>query len=56
MSGRYMPYMESVFRKYGLPIELTRLPYVESSFNLHAYSSVAAAGIWQFMPASGRIY
>ncbi len=56
ISGRYLPYMENVFRKEGLPIELTRLPFVESSFNLNAYSSVAAAGIWQFMPSSGRIY
>ena len=56
ISGKYLPYMESVFRREGLPIELTRLPFVESSFNLHAYSSVAAAGIWQFMPSSGRMY
>lgn len=56
ISGQYLPYMEGVFRREGLPIELTRLPFVESSFNLHAYSSVAAAGIWQFMPSSGRIY
>ena len=56
VSGRYLPYMENVFRREGLPIELTRLPFVESSFNLNAYSSVAAAGIWQFMPASGRMY
>lgn len=56
ISGKYLPYMENVFRGYGLPTELTRLPFVESSFNIEAYSSVAAAGIWQFMPASARIY
>lgn len=56
ISGRYLPYMEGVFRSYGLPVELTRLPFVESSFNIEAYSSVAAAGVWQFMPATARIY
>jgi membrane-bound lytic murein transglycosylase D len=29
---------------------------VESSFNLQAYSKVGAAGLWQFMPSSARIY
>src|ERR1700746_1148841 len=38
MSGRYLPLMEEVFRKEGLPVELTRLPFVESSFNVHARS------------------
>ena len=37
-------------------MELTRLPFVESSFNVHAYSKVGAAGIWQFIPSSARIY
>lgn len=56
LSGRYLPYMESVFASYGLPGGLTRLPLVESSFNVDAYSKVGAAGLWQFMPASARIY
>ncbi len=56
ISGRYLPYMEEVFRQEGMPVKLTRLPFVESSFNVKAYSRVAAAGIWQFMPSSGRIY
>lgn len=55
-SGRYLPIMEQIFRDQGLPIELTRLPFVESSFDYTAYSSVGAAGIWQFMPATGRLY
>jgi membrane-bound lytic murein transglycosylase D len=54
ISHRYLPEMERVFRDQGLPIELTRLPLIESCFNLHAYSKVGAAGIWQFMPATGR--
>ncbi|MCB0329373.1 MAG: LysM peptidoglycan-binding domain-containing protein [Bdellovibrionales bacterium] len=56
-SGRYIHILERVFvLEYGLPIELTRLPFVESSFDYKAYSSVGAAGIWQFMPATGRLY
>lgn len=52
----YMPYMEKTFRKNGLPIALTRLPFVESMFNLNARSKVGASGIWQFMPETGKEY
>ena len=55
-SGRYLNQMEKVFREEGLPIELTRLPFVESSFNLRAKSRVGASGIWQFMPRTARPY
>ncbi|MFN8388954.1 MAG: LysM peptidoglycan-binding domain-containing protein [Bdellovibrionota bacterium] len=55
-SGRYLHAMEKVFVREGLPVELTRLPLVESSFNYNAYSSVGAAGIWQFMRDTGRKY
>jgi membrane-bound lytic murein transglycosylase D len=56
VAGRYLPQMEQIFASYGLPLKLTRLPLVESSFNLQAYSKDGAAGLWQFMPASARIY
>jgi membrane-bound lytic murein transglycosylase D len=46
--------MERIFGEQGLPVELTRMPLIESSFNLNAYSKVGAAGIWQFMPSTGR--
>lgn len=52
----YWPEMERIFRDEGLPTELTRLPLVESCFDVEAYSKVGAAGIWQFMPSTGRIY
>lgn len=55
-SSRYLPYMESEFANLGLPTELTRLPFVESSFNEEAFSKVGASGIWQIMPATGRAY
>lgn len=56
ISGRYLPEMERIFASYGLPTRLTRLPLVESSFNVEAYSKAAAAGLWQFIPSSARIY
>lgn len=55
-STRYLPYMEDEFRALGLPTELTRLPFVESSFNEKAYSKVGASGIWQIMPRTGKSY
>ena len=55
-SGRYLPAMEKIFKDNGLPIELTRLPFVESSFNTRARSKVGASGIWQFMKGTGREY
>jgi membrane-bound lytic murein transglycosylase D len=54
ISGRYLPEMEQIFAKNKLPIELTRLPLVESSFNKLATSKDGAAGIWQFMGDTGR--
>lgn len=56
VSGHYLPQMESIFEAEGLPTMLTRLPLVESSFNVDAYSKVGAAGLWQFIPSSARIY
>ncbi|TAJ54799.1 MAG: LysM peptidoglycan-binding domain-containing protein [Nevskiaceae bacterium] len=56
ISGQYLPEMERTFANEGLPRMLTRLPFVESSFNVEAYSKVAAAGLWQFMPDSARMY
>ncbi|AZZ35829.1 lytic murein transglycosylase [Bdellovibrio sp. qaytius] len=54
LSGQYLPMMEEVFRKKGLPIELSRLPFVESSFNVYAQSKVGASGLWQIMPFVAR--
>jgi membrane-bound lytic murein transglycosylase D len=56
VSRRYIPEMARIFRRAGLPVELTRLPLIESTFDVTAYSRVGAAGIWQFMPATGRFY
>lgn len=53
ISPRYLPEMERIFSAKKLPIELTRLPLVESSFNKFATSKDGAAGIWQFMGNTG---
>ncbi len=53
-STRYLEYMEKIFIARGLPTELTRLPLVESSFNIEAGSKVGALGIWQLMPAVSK--
>ena len=56
LSGRHLEEMEKIFKDYNLPIELTRLPFVESSFNYKARSHVGASGIWQFMRYAARPY
>jgi peptidoglycan lytic transglycosylase D len=55
-SRMYIPEMERIFQSEGLPVELTRLPLIESCFDVSAYSKVGAAGVWQFMPATGRLF
>lgn len=53
-SGQWRDHIAQTLERHGLPAELMVLPHVESSFNPHAYSHAAAAGLWQFMPATGR--
>jgi peptidoglycan lytic transglycosylase D len=55
-SGLYMKEIKRIFKEEGVPEELSALPHVESSFQLHAYSSAGAAGIWQFTRSTGRLY
>lgn len=50
----YLPHMEKIFRAHALPVELTRIPFVESMFNGKARSKVGASGIWQLMPSAAR--
>ncbi|KQH85139.1 LysM peptidoglycan-binding domain-containing protein [Vibrio sp. Vb2880] len=40
----------------NLPLELALLPIVESSFDAFAYSHGSAAGLWQFVPGTGKMY
>lgn len=55
-SGQWRSHILRVLADMDLPPELVVLPHVESSFNPAAYSKVAAAGMWQFMPATARQY
>lgn len=50
VSGYYLPQMEKIFEQENIPKELTRVVFVESSFNIFAESKVGASGIWQIMP------
>ncbi|MGC9422135.1 LysM peptidoglycan-binding domain-containing protein [Vibrio sp.] len=40
----------------NLPLELALLPIVESAFDPFAYSHGSAAGLWQFVPATGKMF
>lgn len=55
-AGRYHDHIVSVLEEEGVPTELAWLPMIETTFILEARSSVGAAGAWQFMPSTGRLY
>ncbi len=40
----------------GMPTELALLPMVESAYNPRAFSRARAAGLWQFIPSTGKVY
>ena len=52
--SRYLFHIVEEVEKRGMPTELALLPFIESAFNPQAMSSAKAAGMWQFMPATGR--
>ncbi|SDS11686.1 membrane-bound lytic murein transglycosylase D [Halopseudomonas litoralis] len=53
---RYLHYVVEELDKRGMPLELALLPFVESGYNPMAYSTSHAAGIWQFIPSTGRVF
>ena len=55
-SYRYMYHIVDALERRGLPTEIALLPMVESGFNPMAYSRSKAAGLWQFVPSTGRYF
>lgn len=53
-SRLYLYYVINEIEKHGLPTELALLPFVESRYDPLAYSSSHAAGLWQFIPNTGK--
>ncbi len=55
-SKRYLFYIVEAVEQRGMPTEVALLPMIESAFNPKAYSRSHAAGLWQFIPSTGRTY
>ncbi|MBS0452038.1 MAG: transglycosylase SLT domain-containing protein [Proteobacteria bacterium] len=55
-SSKYIFHIVEELERRNMPTELALLPYIESAFNPQAVSSARAAGMWQFMPATGTDY
>jgi membrane-bound lytic murein transglycosylase D len=55
-SSKYLFHIVEELERRQMPTELALLPFIESAFNPQAVSSAKAAGMWQFMPATGRYF
>jgi len=55
-SSKYLFHIVEELERRNMPTELALLPFVESAFNPQAVSSARAAGMWQFMPATGQYF
>ena len=55
-SRRYLFHILGEVQKRGMPTEIALLPMVESAYNPMAYSTSQASGIWQFIPATGKLF
>jgi peptidoglycan lytic transglycosylase D len=53
-SEKYLFYVVEEVEKRGMPTEIALLPMIESAYNPKAYSRSHAAGIWQFIPSTGK--
>lgn len=59
MANRASQYLYNIVEEVearNMPMELALLPFVESAFQPEALSRAKAAGLWQFMPATGKDY
>ena len=55
-SRKYLFHIVEELERRGMPSELALLPFVESAFNPQAVSTAKAAGMWQFIPSTGRSF
>ncbi len=55
-SRKYLFHIVEELERRNMPTELALLPFIESAFNPEAVSSAKAAGMWQFMPATGKYF
>lgn len=53
-ANRYFPIVEPILKENGIPDDFKYLMVIESNLNTIARSPAGAAGLWQFMPATGR--
>ncbi|MEA5098749.1 MAG: transglycosylase SLT domain-containing protein [Burkholderiaceae bacterium] len=53
-ASRYLFHIVQELEARGMPTELALLPFIESAFNPNAVSTAKAAGMWQFIPSTGR--
>lgn len=55
-AGMYLYYIVEQVEKRGMPMEIALLPAIESAYKPYAYSRAKAAGLWQFIPSTGKLY
>lgn len=55
-AARYIPRIQMIFAAQGIPLDLAYLAMIESGFNVRAYSWAHAAGPWQFIESTGKLY
>ncbi len=55
-ANRYFPKLIPILKKNGVPEDLIYLACIESTLNPRAYSPAKAAGLWQFIPSTGKEY
>ena len=53
-ANRYFPIIEPILKANGIPDDFKYLMVIESNLNSIARSPAGAAGLWQFMPTTGR--
>ncbi len=55
-SALYLYYIVEMLEARHMPTELALLPFIESGYNPQALSVAKAAGMWQFIPGTGRTF